>query len=181
MFLLKLEKFINQLSELLGKLSGILFLLLVLNVTYDVIMRYVFNTGSIGMQELEWHLYAAIFLLGTPYALRHDGHVRVDLFYDRWSLKTQAIVNIIGTLLLLLPFTLLVVWFAKDFVMESYNLGEGSGDPGGLPHRWIIKSVIPLSFSFMAISGVGMILYSINVLRGHHQNEHHKSSKTELA
>ncbi len=164
--LIRLENWINAFSEFLGKVSAVLFLLLLCNVFYDVIMRYAFNDVSIGMQELEWHLFATLFLLGIPYALRTEGHVRVDLIYDRLSPRRQAWINLIGTLVFLLPFTLLVAWYGIGFTYDSYTLGEGSGDPGGLPYRWIIKGMIPFAFFAMAISGVGLLLKSINTLRG---------------
>ncbi|HSG60680.1 MAG TPA: TRAP transporter small permease subunit [Pseudomonadales bacterium] len=169
--LLKLENAIHFISDWLGKLSAWLLIALLLNVFYDVIMRYLFNDVSIGMQEMEWHLYSAMFLFGISYCIRSDGNVRVDVFYERWQPTTRAWVNIFGCLVLLLPFTLLVVKFGWTFTVESYQLGEQSGDPGGLPYRWIIKGAIPLSFSFMCLSGVGMLLHNINILRGEHRDE----------
>ncbi|CSB37082.1 TRAP dicarboxylate transporter subunit DctQ subunit [Vibrio cholerae] len=160
--LIYVERLFNRLSDLLGWLSSILFILLVANVVYDVVMRYAFNDVSIAFQELEWHLFAAVFLLGIPYAIKAGGHVRVDLFYERLSVKAQAVIDILGTLFFLLPFCLLVVYFGIDFAKESYALGETSGDPGGLPYRWVIKAMIPVSFTFMAISGVGLIIHSLN-------------------
>lgn len=182
MLLLKLENICNYISDLLGKISAGLFVLLLFNVFYDVIMRYLFNDVSIGMQELEWHLYASIFMLAIPYALRHDGHVRVDLIYENLSLRKKAWIDLGGSLFLLMPFTLLVFWFGIDFAYESFKLGEGSGDPGGLPHRWIIKAVIPFAFLTIFISGLGMALKAINTLRGHHtNNDYNTGDKTELA
>lgn len=176
MFLLKLEQLINAFSDLLGKIAGALLIALLLNVFYDVVMRYVFNDVSIGMQEMEWHLYATIFLLGVSYALRHDGHVRVDLIYERLSNKKQGWIDLIGTLTFLLPFTILVFYYGLGFVAESWDMSEQSGDPGGLPFRWAIKSMIPIAFVSMAISGIGLMLNSINRIRGLHQDEH----KSEL-
>ena len=161
----KLEHAINRISEFLGKVAAVLFLLLLLNVFFDVIMRYLFNDVSIGMQELEWHLYASIFLLGVPYALLKDGHVRVDIIYERLSQSRRAWIDLVGSLVLLLPFVLLVAWYGVGFTMESFELGERSGDPGGLPYRWIIKGMIPFAFFTMAISGLGLVLKSITVLR----------------
>jgi TRAP-type mannitol/chloroaromatic compound transport system permease small subunit len=165
MFLEKMEEAINRFSDALGKLTAVLFILLLLNVFFDVVMRYLFNDVSIGMQELEWHLYAAIFLLSIPYAIFKEGHVRVDIIYDNLSLRKQAWIDLLGTLFLLLPFTILVTTYGIDFSIESYKLGETSGDPGGLSFRWIIKSVIPFSFFAMTVSGLGLILKSINTLR----------------
>ena len=167
--LLTLENGVNRISDWLGALTALLFVLLLLNVFYNVIARFLFNEVSIGMQELEWHLHSSIFLLGIPYALRAGGHVRVDVLYERMSSSMRAWVDLVGTLVLLLPFCLLVVWYGVDFAREAYQLGETSGDPGGLSHRWIIKSMIPISFSFMALSGIGLLLTSVNTLLGAHE------------
>lgn len=168
MTLIDLENIIERFLQTLGKIAAVLFLLLLLNVFYDVIMRYAFNNVSIGMQELEWHLFATIFLLGVPFAVTTGTHVRVDLFYERLSQRQRAWIDLFGTLFFLMPFALLVAWYGAFFALDAYKLGESSGDPGGLPYRWIIKSMIPLSFLFIAVSGIRMILRSINVLRGLH-------------
>jgi len=181
MFLNKAEALINGFSETLGKITGVLFILLLLNVFFDVIMRYLFNDVSIGMQELEWHLYATIFMLGIPYTLYKDGHVRVDIIYESLSLRKQAWIDLFGTLFFLIPFTLLVAKYGIDFTIESYELGETSGDPGGLPYRWLIKSVIPVAFVSISISGLGLMLKSINTLRNdpdHRDKEHHTGTHT---
>ncbi|MEZ8823143.1 TRAP transporter small permease subunit [Vibrio amylolyticus] len=166
--LIYIERLFNRVGDALGWLSSILFILLLANVVYDVVMRYVFNDVSIAFQEMEWHLFSAVFLLGVPYAIKAGGHVRVDIFYERLSYKIQAIIDILGTLVFLLPFCLLVAWFGVDFAKESYSLGETSGDPGGLPYRWLIKAMIPLSFFFMAVAGIGLLLHSLNKIFNPH-------------
>jgi len=171
MFLLRLEQVINSFSELMGKISAVLFVFMLFNVFIDVVMRYVFNDVSIGMQEMEWHLYAVVFMLGVPYTLKAGGHVRVDLIYERLSAKTKAMIDMLGCLVLLLPFCGLVAWYGVDFARESFELGETSGDPGGLPYRWLIKSVIPFAFFAMFISGVGLFLKSLNIYLGHSQGD----------
>ncbi|ASC57473.1 TRAP transporter small permease subunit [Vibrio vulnificus] len=166
--LIYIERLFNRFGDLLGWLSSVLFILLLANVVYDVVMRYVFNDVSIAFQEMEWHLFSAVFLLGIPFALKSGGHVRVDLFYERLSHRAQAIIDLLGTIFFLFPFCLLVAWFGIDFAKESYALGETSGDPGGLPYRWVIKAIIPLSFLFMAISGIGLLLHSLNKIVNPH-------------
>lgn len=174
--LLRAERLIHRFSDLLGMISAGLFMLMLVNVFVDVVMRYAFNTVSIGSQEMEWHLFAAMFMLGIPYTLRHEGHVRVDLVYERLPDHLKDWIDIIGGLTLLLPFCVLVGYYGVDFAKEAYLLGETSGDPGGLPYRWIIKAVIPFTFFATAVSGVGMILGSINELRGvKHDHSRHIS------
>lgn len=164
--LLKLEKIFDRFSDLTGWIAGVLNLFMLVNVFYDSIMRYFFSSGSIALQEMEWHLFAMVFLFGIAYALKEDGHVRVDILYDRFSPRWKAIVNIGGTLLLLLPLSLLVIEGSIWYVTEAFNSGEISGDPGGLRYRWLIKLVIPASFMFLIVSATGFVIHNINIFRG---------------
>ena len=164
--ILKLEKIFDRFSDLMGWIAGVLNLLMLLNVFYDSIMRYFFSKGSIALQEMEWHLFAMVFLFGIAYALKNDGHVRVDVFYDRFSPRWKAIVNIGGTILLLLPLSVLVIEGSVWYVQEAISTGEVSGDPGGLPYRWLIKLVIPASFVFLLVSATGFVIHNINIFLG---------------
>jgi TRAP-type mannitol/chloroaromatic compound transport system permease small subunit len=164
--LFKLEKFFDRFSNLMGWIAGFLNLLMLVNVFYDAIMRYLFNSGSIALQELEWHLFAMVFLFGMAYCLKEDGHVRVDILYDHFPTHWKAVVNIGGTLLLILPLSLLIIEGSIWYVKQAYTTGEISGDPGGLGQRWLIKAVIPASFVFLIISATGFVVRNINILRG---------------
>ena len=129
-------------------------------VGYDVSMRYLFNSGSIAIQELEWHLFSIILLLGSAYTLKHDEHVRLDIFYSSKLIndKVRIWFDVLGTLLILLPFCLLIIISAWPFVTQAYIHNEISPDPGGLPARWLIKAVIPLGFFFLLIQGIAEAL-----------------------
>lgn len=162
--LLKLNNAFALLARFCGALAGIALILMLCNVFYDVVMRYAFNEVSIAMQELEWHLFSAAFLLGIPYALLENSHVRVDILYDRWAPKTQAWINLLGTLLFILPFIVLVTIYSVNFAADAYQMGEGSGDPGGLPYRWLVKSLIPLSFILLGLVSLGLITRSLLTL-----------------
>ena len=164
--LLKLETILDRFSDVMGWIAGVLNLAMLLNVFYDAIARYFFSTGSIAMQEMEWHLFAMVFLFGIAYGLKEDSHVRVDVLYDRFSPRRKAIVNIGGTVLFLLPLSFLIVEGSVWYVHEAFTSGEVSGDPGGLPYRWLIKLVIPASFVFLVVSAVGFVIRNINILRG---------------
>lgn len=131
-----------------------LLLLTIFNVFIDVVLRYAFNNPSIALQEMQWHLFSAMFLLGIAYTLQHNAHVRVDIFYTKFKPKKQALINIIGFVILVLPISLLIVYYGLDFAYQSFLLNEQSGDPGGLTHRFIIKSMISISFILVIISGV---------------------------
>ncbi len=164
--LLKLEKLFNRFSNLMGWIAGFLNLVMLVNVFYDSIMRYFFNTGSIAMQEMEWHLFSIVFLFGMAYTLKEDGHVRVDILYDRFSQRWKAIVNIGGALLFIIPLSVLITEGSFWYVHEAFTSGEISGDPGGLGYRWLIKSVIPVSFVFLIVSIIGFVSHNINIFRG---------------
>jgi TRAP-type mannitol/chloroaromatic compound transport system permease small subunit len=155
-----LEKILNG----LGNLCSLIMILMILNVFYDVVMRYLFNDVSIAMQELEWHLFAAMFMLGVGYTLKEDGHVRVDIFYEKMSERYKALINIGGSVLFALPFTLLILYFSWGYTMDAYSMGEGSADPGGLPYRWIVRSVIPVSSIFLLLSILYVTLKNIQII-----------------
>jgi TRAP-type mannitol/chloroaromatic compound transport system permease small subunit len=163
-WIVSLDNGLARVSYLCGWIATVALILLLLNVFYDVVARYAFNDVSIGMQELEWHLYSIVFMLGVPYAMRTDGHVRVDVFYDRWGDRAKAWVNLVGSAVFAIPFALLIVWYGSGFTAESFELGETSGDPGGLAYRWLIKGLVPVAAVFMATSGLGMITKAIRVL-----------------
>ncbi len=172
--LLKLDQCFDYLARFCGLLACIAMILLLFNVFYDVIMRYAFNDVSIAMQEMEWHLFSAVFLLGIPYAIRENSHVRVDILYERWSPRTQALVNLVGALFFILPFIILVTYYSINFTIDAYQMGEGSGDPGGLPHRWLIKGLIPFSFIMLGLVSLGMITSSLLTLKNHSNNSQNK-------
>lgn len=139
--------------------------LMILNVFYDVIMRYFFKTGSIAMQEMEWHLFSVIILLGISYTLKEDGHVRVDILYDRLKPKRKAMINMVGVVLFIFPIALLVGLSSIDNAMEAFQSMEQSGDPGGLPYRWIVKALIPLSFLLLLITSVGYFIKNLIIYK----------------
>lgn len=156
-----LIKYLNKFINAFGYLSALLMFLMVLTVFYDVLMRYLFNDVDIGMQELEWHFFASMFMLGLGYTLKEDGHVRVDVFYENFSESKKAIIDIVGSLIFALPFSLIIIYYGYQYSLDAYTMGEGSADPGGLPNRWIIRSVIPVSFSFLALCVLQVILVKI--------------------
>ena len=143
-----------------------LVLVMVLIIVYDVSMRYVFHISSGALQELEWHLFALIFLLGASYTLKHDAHVRVDILYSsRWmTARRRAYVDLFGVLFLLIPFCVLVIVSSLPFVASAFSMGEGSSDAGGLPYRFLIKSAIPAGFALLLLQGVAQLLRTIMFL-----------------
>lgn len=160
-FLNRYIEFVNRINSTIGKYTSWLTSVLVLVVVFDVIIRYIFNESSVAIQELEWHLFSIIFLMGAAYTFQKDDHVRVDLFYSMFNLKQKAWLNIIGTLIFLIPFTLLIIYASQNYVINSFTLNESSPDPGGLPARYILKTVIPLSFLFLLLQGFSLLFRSI--------------------
>jgi len=159
------ENFIIKTVDIMGKVISFLLLLMVLNVSYDVMMRYLFHNSSVGMQEMEWHLFAVIFLFAISVALKDEGHVRVDFLYDSFNPRKKALINIVGTLFFLMPLALLILFGSFEYVQDAYVTHEISEDPGGLPFRWLIKGMIPFSFAFLLFSAVGYILQNIRLYR----------------
>lgn len=154
-------RWIDWLNEKLGLLIAWLTTLLVLVVCYDVFSRYLLKKSIVAVQELEWHLFAMIFLLGAAYTLKHDKHVRVDVIFNRLSPKKQAWVNLVGSLFFLIPFCLLVMWASMSFVSHSFAIREVSPDPGGLPARYLLKAAIPVGFFFLLLQGISQFFSSL--------------------
>jgi TRAP-type mannitol/chloroaromatic compound transport system permease small subunit len=159
-------RLINRLNERVGVLTSWLTALLVIVVSYDVCVRYLFGESSVGLQELEWHIFALIFLLGAAYTLNVDEHVRVDVFYTRFSIKNKAWINFLGSIFLLIPFCIIVIISSQDFISISFRMGETSPDAGGLPARYILKSFIPISFFFLLLEGISFALKSFIQIKG---------------
>ena len=164
--LLKLEEKFNRFADFIGTITAIAIVLMILNVFYDVIMRYFFRSGSIAMQEMEWHLFSVVILLGIAYTLKEDGHVRVDIIYDRLHIKKQAMINMFGSVFFIIPIVLLVGISSIDNALEAYQSMEISGDPGGLHYRWIVKALIPLSFLLLFITNIGFFIANLNKYLG---------------
>lgn len=155
---------IDKLIKQIGTLVSWLTLQLVLVIVTDVLLRYALNMTSAASFELEWHLFALIFMLGASYTLQQDKHVRVDVFYHRFSEKNKAWVNAIGTALLLLPFCAIAFWESLSFVESSFLFKETSPDPGGLPARYLVKSSIPVGFFLLGLQGISELLKSVTII-----------------
>lgn len=157
---------IDALNDRVGRAVAWTTLLLVLVTFVDVVMRYFFNTSYVFTQELEWHVFAFIFLMGAGYTLKNDGHVRVEVFYGKLSPKGRAWTNLIGVVFFLIPSCLVFIKTSIPFVMESYRIMEGSPDPGGIPFRFILKSCIPAGYTLMLLQGISLGLNSVFILIG---------------
>lgn len=131
-----------------------------------VIARYVFNVGAIPVQEFIIYLHGTVFMLGIAYTLRHSGHVRVDILYQRLSRRGQTFVDLFGTIFFLFPVALFILWSSLDFVAFSWSLKETSAEPGGLPFVYILKTLIPIMAILLLIQGLAELLKNIRKLQG---------------
>ncbi|MBM3951156.1 MAG: TRAP transporter small permease subunit [Rhodospirillales bacterium] len=153
--------------ESFGVVASWSSLAIVLVMAFNVLLRYAFSTGSVAMQELEWHLMAPIALLGMSYAILKDGHVRVDVVFGRMPPRYQETVDTV-THLLVLTMAVIMVLLAIPYVEQSYSIGEKSPDPGGLTHRFLLKSLIPLGFALLGLQALAAALRAILKLLGRH-------------
>ncbi len=149
----KLDWFIDK----VGRITGWCAFALVVVMAFNVLLRYFFRTGSVAMQELEWHLMAPICLLGLSYALLHDGHVKVDILYGRFPDRLKRIIDFISMVLVCAVIAFLI-YVSIPYVEQSYSIGEQSPDPGGLTHRWMLKALLPIGFSLLLIQSVAAAL-----------------------
>ena len=152
---------IDSTNEAVGRIVSWVSLLLVLVVLVDVVMRYLFKTSFVFTQELEWHLFAFIFLIGAGYTLLHDGHVRVDIIYQRLTFKGRAWVNLIGVIFFLIPGCCLVIATSWKFVGNSFSMLEGSPEPGGIPYRFIVKGTMTVGYALLLLQGLSMGLHAL--------------------
>ena len=157
---------IDAVNDWVGRAVAWTTLLLVAVTFIDVVMRYFFNTSYVFTQELEWHVFAFIFLMGAGYTLKNEGHVRVEVFYGKLSSKGKAWINLVGVLFFLIPSCLVFIKTSSRFVLESYRIMEGSPDPGGIPYRFILKSCIPVGYSFLLLQGIALGINSLLILIG---------------
>ena len=156
----KLDHFILVIGRWLSWANGLLVLVIVL----QVLLRYGFGRGLVMLEELQWHLYALAFMFGLSYALITDAHVRVDLLHDRFPPKVRHWIDVLGTLLLLFPFIYAVMVHSYDFFIDSWVHNERSAAPLGLPFRWAIKAVIPLSFGMLGLAALSRMIRSLKAI-----------------
>lgn len=135
------------------------WLALIAVIVVAVVLRYAFGIGLIELEELQWHLYALGFLVGLVACATRDRHVRVDVLRERMSPRTRSWVDLYGILLLQIPFLVLVFWSALPFVADSFAVGERSASAGGLPFRWLLKSVLPISFALLFVATLAQLVH----------------------
>lgn len=148
---------IERVVDLVGRATSWLALVIVGLMAANVVLRYLFSIGSVWAQELEWHLLAPLIMFGIPYALLKGEHVRVDVLFEKFKPVNQQYVEVVSQILGI-AIALLFLWLSFAYVQQSYSIGETSSDPGGLPYRWILKSILPMGFFLLALQSFATLL-----------------------
>lgn len=160
------SQWLENAIEKIGQSISWIWLVLMLLIVSNALMRYFFNTTFVALEELQWHLYAVGFMLGLSYCFIHDGHVRVDALAEHWSMKKRVWIEIFGISLLLLPFCFVMFNYALPFVERSYRMNEVSPSFDGLPMRWILKSFILIALALLVMAATSRWLRCVAFLRG---------------
>ena len=163
--LLKLSQLIDWLNERVGKGAFWLVLFMTLISAGNATYRFIFNDSSNGMLEIQWYLFAAVFLLCSPYTLQKNEHVRIDVLSGKFGPRANAVIDIIGTLFFLLPMVIAVMWLSLPLVAESYKIHEYSANAGGLI-RWPVKILLPIGFALLALQGISEMIKRFAFLQG---------------
>jgi TRAP-type mannitol/chloroaromatic compound transport system permease small subunit len=145
---------IDKTIKYIGYFTAFILACLVLLVVYDATARYLFSTGSIALQELEWHLFDIVILFAISYTLKENSHVRVDIFYASYSPKKKAFIDLISSIFFILPLSMLIIYIGVEFVYLSFVQHEASSNPGGLEYRYLVKALMPLSFLFLSLEAI---------------------------
>lgn len=155
---------IDSVIRKIGHLIAWTYVVLVLVIILQVVLRKGFSSGLIILEELQWHLYAVGVMFGLSYAQINNAHVRVDLIYGGLRTQTKRIIDVLGILFLVLPFITVIFIHSLDFVADAWRINESSQSPSGLPWRWAIKGVIPLSFGLLGLAVVSRLIRDVVLL-----------------
>ncbi|MDP7171958.1 MAG: TRAP transporter small permease subunit, partial [SAR324 cluster bacterium] len=163
--------YINKIVQRFVETFAWLNVVLIFLILITVILRYAFHRNElllwwplVPMEELQWHIYSVPVMFGLAYAITNDTHIRIDILRMHMSKRLKYIFEILGILLLLMPCVVILFHFGIDFVAYAYTLGEGSESSMGLPHRWIVKSVIPLTMLLIMIASVARLIQEVVLL-----------------
>ena len=160
----RLRTGIERFTDLTGRATSWLALVIVVLMATNVLLRYLFSYGTVWGQELEWHLLAPLILFGMSYALLHGEHVRVDVLYANFSPRKKLYVDLLSAALSV-AISVIIIWLSLKYVQQAYVINEQSSDPGGLPYSWLLKSLIPLGFLFLILQSVALALGSFEKLK----------------
>jgi TRAP-type mannitol/chloroaromatic compound transport system permease small subunit len=160
----KLADGVETFIDRVGRAASWIVFVLALVMGGNVLLRYGFSLGWIWAQELEWHLMVPICLIGMSYALRHGEHVRVDILFASFSPRAKLAIDILAAVLAM-AFSLIVIWLSLPYVGQSWSIGEGTANPGGIEYRYVIKSLIPIGFALLFVQSLAQAIHGILALR----------------
>ena len=160
-------RFITQFIERLGLITSYLGLILVVITALVVAFRYIFNWAPIALQETMTYLHASLFMLGAAYTLKHDGHVRVDVFYQHYSEKKKALINLLGTTFLLFPTCLFILFICYPYVESSWQMSERSIEGNGLPWLYALKTLLLIQPALLILQGAAEVAKNLLIINGH--------------
>lgn len=166
----KIASHIDKLNRYCGHAVSWLTLTMVITTFLVVVMRYLFNIGSIALQESTTWMHALVFMIGVSYTLNREGHVRVDIFYQNMGPRSRAWINLSGTLLFLLPLFGFILWACWDYVLFSWSLNENSQEAGGLPYLFLLKTLLLVMPVLMILQGISMLIHNILQITSNHSS-----------
>ncbi len=173
--LLRISNIIDNCTERIGRFTSWLVLVTIALGVWNVIGRYLGrisgnNFTSNAYIEAQWYIFDLVFLLGAAYTLKHNEHVRVDIFYSNWPPRQKALADLVGTVFFLIPFCIIAMVFSWDAVVASWQIKEASSDPGGLP-RYPIKAMIIVGFVLLIFQGISQAIKNLAILQSREEND----------
>ncbi len=160
----------NRIILGIGHAAAWLNAVLIVTILVQVILRYVFQKSFVALEEIQWHLFAVIIMLGMSYAYVQDSHIRLDILHSRFSRPTKDKIEIMGTICFLWPMIFVFFMHSLPFVAESFRVGEGSDAPMGLGYRWAIKAIIPIAFFLLFMGSLSRLKQAIDRLKNRNKN-----------
>ena len=154
----RFSKVLDRVITGIGETAAWLNVVLVVVIITQVVLRYVFSMGLVVLEEVQWHLYAVIIMIGLSYCTTHDAHIRMDLLHQRFSQRRKEVVDLLGTIFLLIPMVIIILMHSWPFVAESFRIKEGSDAVVGLPYRWVVKSFLIIGFGLLGLAGVSRLI-----------------------
>lgn len=165
-----LDKFIRR----IGNITAWLSILLIIVIIVQVILRYGFGHGLVALEELQWHLYAIMFMIALSYDVVLDAHIRLDVLHSRFSRRKKEKIEIVGILFLLMPMIIIIFLHSLEFFEDSWRVSERSDAPLGLPYRWALKAFIPIGMTLFAAAAISRLISAIRFLRKDRAKDGHQ-------
>jgi len=162
---LKLSRLLSGINVYAARIAAVMLLGLTFVIMYDVIGRRFFATGSTMLQELEWHIHGVIAMFAIGFAYTRNAHVRIDVIAHRFPDRFKLWMEFVAIVALLIPFLLFITWYGYEFAERAFQRGEGANGGRGLPHRWIIKSVVPVACVLIIMAATSVALRCLIVLK----------------